>query len=398
MAQANARPWFIVCFGVLALLGAVDGAYLTLVHLDYATGAVQPGASLCHALAAHGCQVTAGRFGSVGPFPVALLGASYALSLLVPTWRAWKRRGDIYDESADALLLVSVPCVLASIIMGALSLLEASFCPFCVLWYGLNFALVVCAWPLRARHDRVRDRLIDVWDAHATAMMVTFGLALAAGTFGYHTTKRARIETARQELYAHAAEFAEEFLQKARKKTPVELTLSPTVPSRGNRDAPLQLVEFADFECPHCKTLFDAVTAYSQAHPDALRVRFLHFPLDASCNDAAQTVHAHACAAAYAALCAHEQGQFWSYGTLLFEHQRDLDASDLQSYAEQLGLDLGAFQRCLDAPDTKAKLARDLATAQSIGLRATPTFVVNGILFEAGLPEPLLAALLDKLR
>jgi len=123
-------------------------------------------------------------------------------------------------------------------------------------------------------------------------------------------------------------------------------------------------------------------------NPNDVRLVFRHYPLDNECNSRLpQQVHASSCAAAAAAECAGEQGKFWEYTDLLFVDQKMYTRQDLETYAGALSLDMDRFDACLDDGRMKGRIQADLEEAGRVGIKATPTLVVNGHLIE-GLPSP----------
>jgi len=101
------------------------------------------------------------------------------------------------------------------------------------------------------------------------------------------------------------------------------------------------------------------------------KVRIVHkdFPLPS---------HAGALPAAEAARCAGAQGVFWEYHDLLYLSVPDFSRDDLISYAGRLNLDRNAFTTCIDAGRFRKQVEADVAEGRAIGVRGTPTFVVNG--------------------
>ena len=123
-------------------------------------------------------------------------------------------------------------------------------------------------------------------------------------------------------------------------------------------------------------------------NPDSVRLIFHHYPLDKECNSTLpQQVHAGSCGAAFAAECASEQGKFWEYADLLFVDQKVYTRQDLETYAGAVSLDMGRFNACLDEGRVKNRIQEDIEEAGRVGIKATPTLVVNGHLIE-GLPSP----------
>ncbi|MCI0549237.1 MAG: DsbA family protein [Candidatus Rokubacteria bacterium] len=102
---------------------------------------------------------------------------------------------------------------------------------------------------------------------------------------------------------------------------------------------------------------------------DKVRLVFKDFPLDS---------HAGARPAAEAARCAGAAGRFWEYHDLLFVAQPEFGREQLVQYAGRLGLDRAAFRACLDAGTHQKNVERDLREGLSVGVRGTPTFIING--------------------
>ena len=140
-------------------------------------------------------------------------------------------------------------------------------------------------------------------------------------------------------------------------------------PTKGPADAPVTVVEFADFECPHCRAAVPMVDAVLAAHPDKVRLVYKFVIL---------SMHAHADAAARAAWAAGQQGKFWEMEHLLFERQDHLEQADLERYAQILKLDVGKFKMDMESPAAKDRIAQDRKLEDDLKLVGTPTIYVNG--------------------
>lgn len=152
------------------------------------------------------------------------------------------------------------------------------------------------------------------------------------------------------------------------------------VPSKGLSSAPVVVVEYSDFLCPHCR---DLALAFSQFVPQSggrVIVYFKNFPLDQECNDRmSRTVHFGACNLALGAICANNQGKFEAYHDRVFTSElRDPLPADVVRIGAQAGLDSAALKSCLEDPKTKAILAAQVAEANRLGVNSTPTVYVNG--------------------
>jgi Na+/H+ antiporter NhaA len=155
---------------------------------------------------------------------------------------------------------------------------------------------------------------------------------------------------------------------------PIEDLTDPVDPEvdhvRGAEDAPVTLVEYGDFECPHCGQAEPVIRGLLREFGAELRFVFRHLPLT--------DVHDHAEMAAEASEAAAAQGEFWEMHDLLFDHQRALDFDDLLAYAGELGLDVDRFERDLMSRRHALRVALDVESAEQSGVAGTPTFFVNG--------------------
>ena len=138
---------------------------------------------------------------------------------------------------------------------------------------------------------------------------------------------------------------------------------------RGPTDAPVTLVEYGDFECPHCGRAEPVIRELLRDFGD-VRYVWRHLPL----ND----VHPHTQSAAEAAEAAAEQGAFWEMYDLLLSDQSALTEEDFVARAEQLGLDVERFTDDLAHHVGAGRIAEDVDGADLSGVSGTPTFFING--------------------
>jgi protein-disulfide isomerase len=164
-------------------------------------------------------------------------------------------------------------------------------------------------------------------------------------------------------------------------------------PYKGSPDAPLQLVEYSDFLCSHCRDFADTLQKISPDYIETgkLQVVFRNFAfLAPESNRAAQ-----------AAECALDQGadKFWQYHDLLFANQGTglaaYTSSQLETYARQVGLDVSSFDSCLQSGAKADQVEADLEEGKSQGVTGTPTWFLDDQMVPGGLPEADLRQLLD---
>jgi protein-disulfide isomerase len=154
--------------------------------------------------------------------------------------------------------------------------------------------------------------------------------------------------------------------------------LNPPVSDRdhaeGDAEAPVTLVEYGDYECPHCGRAYPIVKEVQRRLGKELRFVFRNFPLTQA--------HRHAEHAAEAAETAGAQGKFWEMHDALFEHQDALDDGDLLQLAEDLNLDARAFAGDMTEHRYVPRVREDFLSGVRSGVNGTPTFFINGVRFD----------------
>jgi len=142
----------------------------------------------------------------------------------------------------------------------------------------------------------------------------------------------------------------------------------------GASHAPVTLVEYGDFECPNCKQAAPAVKLLLTRFAGRLRVVYRHFPLE--------EVHPHALHAALAAETAAGQGRFWPMHDLLYENQSHLKLHQLRGYAEKLELEMTRYDAEMKDERYLQRVREHIEGGASSGARATPTFFINGKIYD----------------
>jgi protein-disulfide isomerase len=147
---------------------------------------------------------------------------------------------------------------------------------------------------------------------------------------------------------------------------PIELGDSP---SKGDADAAVTVVEWADFQCPYCSMAAPIVGSLVKRYPGQVRVLFKHYPLPG---------HEHSEKAARAANAAGKQGKFWEMHDLLFVKQSEISEKGIEGFAKELGLDMKQFAEDWRSEAVADAVAADRKQAEKLGLRGTPSIFING--------------------
>lgn len=184
------------------------------------------------------------------------------------------------------------------------------------------------------------------------------------------------------------------FLQSLRDAAKVEISLaaprlqvpSNNMPVRGNPDAPVRIIEYADYECPYCQQIQPALDRISDEYKGRLSFAYKDVPLPN---------HPNAQAAAEAKHCAAQQGKYWEYHDLLVT-TKQYQKNQLRNHAQTLQLNLEAFDLCVDTRAQAGVVAEHLREAQALSLQGTPSFFINGRFFSGALTYEKLREIVDE--
>jgi protein-disulfide isomerase len=156
--------------------------------------------------------------------------------------------------------------------------------------------------------------------------------------------------------------------------------------AEGPADAPLTLVEYGDYQCPHCGAAYPVVKRLQKTLGKKLRFVFRNFPLS--------EMHPYALIAAEAAEAAALQNRFWEMHDLIFERQTQLKPDIIPSWAETLGLDAGRFRSDITLDAVEKRIKDDRMSGIRSGVNGTPTFYINGARYDGPTDyDSMLAAL-----
>ncbi|GMV41341.1 MAG: hypothetical protein AMXMBFR64_30570 [Myxococcales bacterium] len=145
---------------------------------------------------------------------------------------------------------------------------------------------------------------------------------------------------------------------------------APGAPSFGPADAQVTIVEFSDFECPYCSIAAKTAKQIKEKYgSSSVRFVFRHYPLP---------FHQNAKPAAQASMAAMNQGKFWEFHDLMFENQKALTATDLEGYAQKLGLDMDRYKADMADATIGARIDADMKLGEEAGVNGTPTLFIGG--------------------
>lgn len=149
------------------------------------------------------------------------------------------------------------------------------------------------------------------------------------------------------------------------------------VPVKGDKDAPVTIVEYSDFQCPFCKRGSQMIPVLMDEYGEKISIYYKQLPLPN---------HNWARDASIASLCAYEQGnqKFWDFHDSIFYNQGQISQGNskekFKQFAENIGLDVQKFESCLGSDEIASTVEEEFQEAQQLGVNSTPTFVVDGII------------------
>jgi protein-disulfide isomerase/uncharacterized membrane protein/peroxiredoxin len=407
--------WFGAVAGLLAGGIGVAG-YLTRLHLELFYGS--EASAICDLGGSFNCStVNASAHAEVLGVPHALIALPAYVVMAGLAGLAWRRKSRpalaaLFGAATLTVLYSGYLAYVSSVVIGA-------WCLFCLVLYGVNLGVAVLAgWaggaaivgdavraPFRAplvvggagvafglllagsygAYDQVRGHMA----AEAAAAAVAAPPRVAkAGPTGPSTTG-----TAATAASAGGPETKKVRLGEKRADVPVP----KGAPTLGPASAKVTLVEFSDFQCPFCKRLAGSLRQLAEEYPKDVRIAYVEFPLNTDCNrvELKKSMHPEACHAAAAAVCAQAQGKFWEMHDALFDDQASLGNKRYLAVAKDLGLDMGAYAACLDAPATMETIGAQTEAGGPLGVNGTPTFFVNGRQMSGAQPIEVLRAVVD---
>ncbi len=358
-----------------SIVGAAASAYLLV---EYTTGQ----AGLC--LTGSGCDlVRASAFAYPLGIPTPLIGLVFYLVAAWLVTRTLDARRVAGLAPATALLLLALAGAAASMVLTGLeAFVIKAFCTWCLVQAGASLVLLVAAVALprgdaqpaaeghtrRARQlaaqavEGERRGLLRTGLFGGTGAALLVAVLLVAGAYGGGSPTGSPGSSGS--------------------------SLAPAgSPHLGN--GPVEVVEFADFQCPGCAAVAPILTGIASADEITLVSRY--FPLD--------SIHANANASARAAAAADQQGSFWQMSAALYARQdawKDLSATDADAFfmalAGDLGLDVAAWQSAYASDEVAAVVDADRQAATGLGLNGTPTIYINGRQYTGGITADAIRA------
>jgi uncharacterized membrane protein/protein-disulfide isomerase len=381
MSRTSAR--LVIGFALLGLAASVAASYThyRLLH-DPAY------LSFCDVSVVVSCSdVYASRFGSVGGISVAVFGAIWfgVATLLAIAGVAGPR--SVRENIPGYLFAGSTVALAAVLYLGYASFVILKLvCMVCLTTYvavlGLflvtGAASPVSPWSLPRRAAGDLKQIASSKLAIALSLIFIAGAAYVLAVFP-RATGRASV-SAPEQAGDERAQFERWYAAQPR--------VSLDVPADG---ATVLIVKFNDYQCPPCRQTYmaykDVLAKHEASRPGAVRLVVKDFPLESECNAGVTSdLHPAGCEAAVAVRLARQHGKAEALEEWLFANQPDLSPQLVEQGAREVG-GVTDFKARYDVTLQAVKL--DIDSGRAIGVRATPTFVINGVMIQGGLPPQL---------
>lgn len=409
----------------LTVVGLCVSVVALYEYVVFTRGLAQ-GPSFCNVSAHINCEVVnSSAWSSFFGVPVASYGIFFYLVLLGLLLVSGEGRSVAATCARPVILLfTAVASGVSLILFGISELVIGALCLLCLCTYIINFALLgVVLWSrgirgsvwgdliagMRAVIGFVQGVLVGRTPAalpYILAILLAAAVSVASPAIAY------RVAKAVSGPKADANELHEDALTRW-KSAPVDSIVVRGDAgafgdyAKGDPVAPVQIVEFADLECPGCRMLHAELKAALVEFEGRYRLVFKNYPLDAACNPGiTRPFHALACFAALFTRCAGEQGRFWDALNLAFTSQHLEDVVDAASAkdalvaegVDHLGLDSDALKECIGTERYRDAIMSDIREGDRVGLQSTPSFWINGKKVLSPSPEAIVTIIRDILK
>jgi uncharacterized membrane protein/predicted DsbA family dithiol-disulfide isomerase len=373
--------YYWTVFG-LAVAGLIDSIYLSISHYRVYTDIGYQ--SFCALTRAINCDTVSQSSFSIFldlPVPVwGVIGYLFFLLLLVPASRS---RANPLRMWA-VLFLLALAFSIYSIILALISsFLIHSYCIMCIVSYAINFGLLYYCWLVLRRFttahfsDALRSDL-----GHLYAGRRKYGLA-----FGGFIVFVGAIWLLMSPYWHYQPPVAESTFSTG--------TTPEGHPWIGAEQPALEIIEFTDYRCFQCRKMNFYLRTLMVRYPEKIRIVHRHFPMDHLVNPLVkEPMHTGAGILALMAIYAAKEGKFWQMHDLLYT-LRDSHEIGTRSLAEAVGLDPLGLSRAPRDPEIIGKLRDDLREGLRLGITGTPTFVIDGKVYQGQLPPDIQDRLLQ---
>lgn len=417
MSERKEASWPLIVLIPILIFGIYVGLLMTWHHESQLYSGAQVDLIGCEATAEVNCDiVNTSAYSELFSVPIATWGACTYLFLLVSTILGLRGR----KEYTGLLFVSGILSVLYSGFLYYISKSELGFvCLWCMRLYAVNVSILLLA----AISGGFRQ--LNLAPIAGQAAMIFVGISVL-GVSGQQIYRNSLLgEAADINLDEKIAQQQEKEKKEAVKssnkseesifvdpdgpppslsfsittedKKEATLSISPDDPWKGNPNASIAIVEFADLECGYCKRMSSEIARVYEAYKDDIIVVFKHYPLDPQCNKGVKNrKHRKACFAAVASVCAQEQNKFWAFHDLTFKNQHAIDKDDLRLYAQKVEMNMEQYDECIRTRRGVKKVLSDTEMGASLDIHGTPRIWINNKLYRSGSSAQQMALFIEQ--
>jgi protein-disulfide isomerase/uncharacterized membrane protein len=379
-------PYRVYVFTVIGLVvaGILISAYLAFSHYRIHTDIDFQ--SFCALSRAINCDtVSQSSYSVLGSLPVAVWGiASYVFLLILVIFSliASGERRRVWSLCMAISLIFS----LASLVFaGVSSFFIGSYCILCIATYGINLLLVYFTWIIRRRFMAESFAVAVVKDLRFLAskrqtvapVLITFGIGLIISANFFPAYWNVRMPGASVNVRAGLTADGHPWI--------------------GAEQPTLEIVEFTDYLCFQCKKMHHYLRGLVDRYPDSIRLVHRNYPMDHRYNPIVkEPFHEGAGKMAILSIHAAAAGKFWDMSDALFEQAGRGRAIDLNQIAREVGMDGQTLAGALQHEPYIQHLLLEIRQGMKLGIVGTPTYLINGNVYEGRLPPEILKSVLDE--
>ncbi len=356
-----------IAVSAAALFGIVVAGYLAVQHNS-------PDTSVCNISQTFNCDiVNRSQYSEVAGVSIALFGVAY---YAVMAWLGLRHASGGAEKAPAVMTGLSVVAVAYDVYLFWASSQLGAYCPLCMVSWATNVVLLIGSSLLwRAVETPSGDSLVTGLKSEAGGVAL---VGLATLIVGGMVSRDGGAGALTGGAGAGSIEELAGFYEQAGGR----IELDGTEPAIGATEPRFTIVEWADYECPHCALMADELKKILADNKD-VKILFKHYPISGICNQFVQgDRHTNACNAAAAAECARLQGKFWDLNSQMFKNQEFLGKEDIRFMAKQLELDMTTFEACMAEPATAEAVKQDVAAGGVAGVEGTPSVFVKGLFGE----------------
>jgi len=373
------KAWLVVAM-LLAVVGFGLSVYATNHHRQLKAAGVTDAS--CNINQTVNCDVVASSvYSEVLGIPLGVWGGAYFLALMFLLGTALAGHRSTRENLHAYSILVGVG-FLVSLVLGGVSYFAIGAA--CLVCMGIYAVTTLTGVLLVVARNEIPSQLAlkSVLSGGTTASIV-----VAATVCGY-ILFMPKIAPVGSSTGADQANALKDANGKATTLLPTKADIPITKSAyagmgedyrKGSDGAKVEIVEFADFQCPACSRVAGILKQLAAETGDRTLIVFKNYPLDMACNGGIRSkLHEHSCNIAIMARCAGQYGKFWEYHDMAFAEQSSMKAGKPEEIARVIGLNEAQIKTCKESADILAKIKDDIATGDRAGVDSTPTIFING--------------------